>query len=95
MLPQISRTGTKPFLFMYRAKVKSECSSKILEDQVMSAGARSKNYQDYHRPLATYSEKERNRILESKAQRRARAQLHRKLRGASPGVFNVMQDTSY
>jgi hypothetical protein len=56
-------------------------------------GTRSRNYQDYHRPLATYSEKERNRILESKAQRRARAQLHKKLRGAVPGVFNVMQQT--
>jgi hypothetical protein len=54
-----------------------------------------RDYQDYHRPLGTYSEKERNRILESKAQRRARALLRRKLREASPGVFNVMQDTSY
>ena len=52
-----------------------------------------RDYQDYHRPLATYSEKERNRILESKAQRRARTQLHKKLRGAVPGVFNVMQET--
>jgi hypothetical protein len=62
--------------------------------QIMRTGARSRDYQDYHRPLATYSEKERNRILESKAQRRARAHLHKKLRGAVPGVFNVMQDTS-
>ena len=31
--------------------------------------------------------------LESKAQRRARVQLHKKLRGAIPGVFNVMQET--
>jgi hypothetical protein len=66
-----------------------------LKVKQMSRGTRSRDYQDYHRPLATYSEKERNRILESKAQRRARAQLHKKLRGASPGVFNVMQDTSY
>jgi hypothetical protein len=32
----------------------------------MSRGTRWRDYQDYHRPLATYSEKERNRILESK-----------------------------
>jgi len=60
----------------------------------MRTGTRSRDYQEYHRPLATYSEKERNRILESKAQKRARAHLQKKLRGAVPGVFNVIQDTS-
>jgi len=59
----------------------------------MSKRTRWRDYQDYHRPLATYSKKERNRILESKAQQRARIQLHKKLRGAIPGVFNVMQET--
>jgi hypothetical protein len=63
--------------------------------QTMSARTRSRDYQDYHRPLASYAEKERNRILASKAQRRARAHLHRKLSGAIPSVFNVMQDTPY
>jgi hypothetical protein len=58
----------------------------------MSPGTRRRDHPDYHRPLATYSEEERNRILESKAQRRSRAQLHKKLKGAVPGVFNVMQE---
>ena len=73
----------------------SECLPISLRGQMMSAGTRRRDYQDYHRPLASYSEEERNRILESKAQRRSRAQLHKKLRGAVPGVFNVMQETPY
>jgi hypothetical protein len=75
--------------------VASKCLPISCRGQMMSVGARPRDYQDYHRPLATYSEKERNRILESKAQQRARAQLHKKLRGAVPGVFNVMQETPY
>ena len=82
------------FYSWQRAKIASECLPIGSKGQIMRAGPTSKNYEDYHRPLATYSEKERNRILESKAQRRARAQLHKKLRGAVPGVFNVMQDTA-
>jgi hypothetical protein len=63
------------------------------QKSIISMQSTRRDYQDYHRPLATYSEEERNRILESKAQRRARAQLHKKLTGAVPGVFNVMQET--
>ena len=58
----------------------SECLPISLRGQMMSTGTRRRDYQDYHRPLATYSEEERNRILESKAQRRARHNYTRSLR---------------